>query len=319
MREMILNHASLASAAQDEVPAWLVDMAHGMAALVRTRVASNSLRAYRSVHDIRFPDGRSLFEAYRELGQRGSRDESVFLMSLTEKAPLLSGVATEIRDRFLACEATACEAKTLPPPDGDPLVLCAVTDAVAVGLPSEPVWDRDRVTVSFQKLLPNETFAQADEDIDQLTRSAHGAPIANRHVRRLRSRIETAADLWSGRAEAFPHLRFGPDVEDQLGRLNPGWLTTVVNRLADLDEAASAWRSAGGPAPPWTCKVTPESDSVMNEGRLREARRFRSARGERVLFEWHARFGKGERIHLRFDASARTVEIGYVGVKLPPR
>ena len=319
MREMILNHASLASAAQDEVPAWLVDMAHGMAALVRTRVASNSLRAYRSVHDIRFPDGRSLFEAYRELGRRGSRDESVFLMSLTEKAPLLSGVATEIRDRFLACEATACEAKTLPPEEGAPLVLCAVTDAVAVGFPSEPVWDRDRVTVSSRSFLPNETFAQADEDIDQLTRSAHGAPITNRHVRRLRSRIEIAADLWSGRAEAFPHLTFGPDVEDQLGRLNPGWLTTVVNRLADLDEAASAWRSTGGPAPPWTCKVTPESDSVMNEGRLREARRFRSARGERVLFEWHARFGKGERIHLRFDASARTVEIGYVGVKLPPR
>lgn len=318
MREMILNHASLASAAQDEVPAWLVDMASGMATLVRTRVASKSLRACRSVHDIRFPDGRSLFEAYRELGRRGSRDESVFLMSLTEKAPLLSGIGPEVKDRFLACEAMACEAKTLPPEEGAPLVLCAVTDAVAVGLPSEPVWDRDRVTVSFQKLLPNETFTQADEDIDQLARSAHGVPIANRHLQRLRSRIKTPADLWSGRAEAFPHLKFGPDVEDQLGSLNPGELKTVVNRLAKLDEAASAWRSTGGPAPLWTCKVTPESDSVMNSERLREARRFRSTRGERLLFEWHARLGNDKRIHLRFDAGARTVEIGYVGVHLPP-
>ena len=318
MREMILNHASLTSAGRDEVPAWLVDMASGMAALVRTRVASKNLRACRSVHDIRFPDGRSLFEAYRELGRRGSRDESVFLMSLTEKVPLLSGVGPEVKDRFLACEATACEAKTLPPEEGAPLVLCAVTDAVAVGLPSEPIWDRDRVTVSFQKLLPDETFAQADEDIDQLARSAHAVPIANRHLQRLRSRIKTPADLWTERAAAFPHLTFGPDVEGQLGKLQAGWLTTIVNRLADLDEAASAWKEAGGPAPPWTCKVTPESESVMNSERLREARRFRSVRGERRLFEWHARFGDGGRIHLRFDAGPRTVEIGYVGVHLPP-
>ena len=317
MREMILNHASLASVAQDEVPAWLVDMASGMAALVRTRVASKGLRAYRSVHDIRFPDGRSLFEAYRELGRRGSRDESVFLMSLTEKAPLLSGVATEIRDRFLACEATACEAKTLPPEEGAPLVLCAVTDAVAVGFPSEPVWDRDRITVAFRELLPNETFGEADEAIDQLTRTAHAGPIADRHARRARSRIEAPADLWSERAEAFPHLTFGPDVEDQLGRLNPGWLTTVVNRLADLDEAASAWKEAGGPAPSWTCKVTSESERLMNNRKLREARRFRSVSGEPLLFEWHARYGDGGRIHLRFDAVARTVEIGYVGGHLP--
>ena len=316
MREMILNHASLALAGRDEVPAWLVDMASGMAALVRTRVASKSLRACRSVHDIRFPDGRSLFEAYRELGRRGSRDESVFLMSLTEKAPLLSGVGSEVRDKFLSCEATACEARTLPSAEGDPLVLCAVTAGVAVGFPSEPVWDRDRITVTFRELLPNDTFEEANEAVDQLTRTVHAGPIADRNVRCLRLRIGTLADLWRERAAAFPHLTFGPDVEGQLGKL-PGWLTTIVNRLADLDEAASAWRSVGGAAPPWTCKVTPESESVMNSERLREARRFRSVCGERLLFEWHARFGSGGRIHLRFDAGARIIEIGYIGVHLP--
>ena len=317
MREMILNHASLASAGRDEIPAWLVDMASGMAALVRTRVASKSLRACRSVHDIRFPDGRSLFEAYRELGRRGSRDESVFLMSLTEKVPLLSGVGSEVRDKFLSCEATACEARTLPSAKGDPLVLCAVTAGVAVGFPSEPVWDRDRITVTFRELLPNDTFEEANEAVDQLTRIVHAGPIADRHARRARNQIKVPADVWSERAAAFPHLSFGSDVEGQLGRLNPGWLTTIVNRLADLDEAASAWRSAGGAAPSWTCEVTPESKSVMNNRKLREARRFRSVRGERLLFEWHAHFGSGGRIHLRFDAGTRTVEIGYIGVHLP--
>ena len=66
-------------------------------------------------------------------------------------------------------------------------------------------------------------------------------------------------------------------------------------------------------------KVTPESQSVRDykKGKLLEARRFRAASGERVLFEWHARFGGGARIHLRFDARVREIEIGYVGVHLP--
>ena len=318
MCEMILNHASLASAARQEVPAWLEDLASGMARLVDTGVVSATLRTHRSVCEIPCPDdGSTLFEAYRELGRRGRRDESVFLMRLSAKVPLQSGIDPEVRDRFLGCEATACEARTLPPEDGAPLVLCAIADGIAVGFPSEPVWDRDRITVAFRELLQNGSFADAAEEIDQLTRSAHAGPITDRHVRRRRSRIKVPADLWSERAAAFPHLTFGPDVEGQLGKLQAGWLTTIVNRLADLDGAASAWKEAGGPAPPWTCKVTPESESVMNSERLREARRFRSVRGERLLFEWHARFGDGGRIHLRFDARAREVEIGYIGVHLP--
>ena len=317
MREMILNHASLASAARQDVPAWLADMASGMAALVNDRVVPATLRACRSVYEIRFLDGRTLFDAYRDLPVRGARDEYLFLLRLSTKAPLLDSVAPEVEDRFRACEAMACEAKALPQEEGEPLMLCAVTDGVAVGLPSEPIWDRDRITVSFQELLPNGALEEADEAIDQLTRTAHAGPIADRHVRRRRGRIETPVDLWNARAEAFPHLTFGPDIEDQLGRLNPGLLTTVVNRLAELDEAASTWKEAGGPVPPWTCKVTTESESVMNSKRLREARRFRSVRGERPLFEWHARFGAGGRIHLRFDASTREMEVGYVGGHLP--
>ena len=318
MREMILNHASLASAARQEVPARLADMASGMAALVRAGVAQAILRACQSTHEIRLQDGRSLFDAYRELPARGARDEYLFLLRLSTKAPLLDDVELNVEDRFLACEATASGARTLASKDGAPLVLCAITGGVAVGFPSEPVWDRDRITVAFRELLPDDTFEEADEEIDHLARAAHASPITDRHLRRLRSRIETPADIWNQRAAAFPHLTFGPDVKEQLGRLNAGWLTTVVNRLADLDATAAAWgEAAGGAAPPWTCKVTPESDSVMNDERLRERRRFRSVGGARDLFEWHARFGSGGRIHLRFEARERTVEIGYVGRHLP--
>ena len=63
--------------------------------------------------------------------------------------------------------------------------------------------------------------------------------------------------------------------------------------------------------------MTPESARVMQNPALREARCFRSGRGTMVLFEWHARFGSGARIHLRFDARTREIEIGYIGVHLP--
>ena len=315
MREMILNHASLADAGRYEALPWLVDMASGMAVLVRDGVAQKSLRTCRSVHEIRLPDELSLFCAYQELRRRGNREESAFLMSLTEKTPLLSGVEPEVADRFLACEAAACEAKTLPSPDGDPLVLCAVMNGVAVGFPSEPVWDRDRVSVIFHEMLRNGEIESAAEDVDNLARPAHAGSIADRHRERLRLEFGSPADLWTRREQLFPHLTFGPDVEEQLGKVNV--LSTVVNRLADLDAAAADWEGAGGAAPQWTCKVTPESETVKNDVKLREARRFRSSRGDRALFMWHARFGDSGRIHLRFDARERTVEIGYVGGHLP--
>lgn len=315
MREMILNHASLASAGRREATAWLADMATGMASLVRDGVAPAMLRMVRSAYEIRCPGDRSLYEAYQELRRTGARDAYLFLVRLTTKAPLLSDVDPDVKDRFLACEATACEAKTLLPEDGAPLVLCAIADGIAVGFPSEPIWDRVRLTVAFQELLTDATLERAEETIDNLARPTHAAPIAVRHRKRVRLECRNAADVWSRRGQLFPHLTFGPDVEDQLAKLNV--LSTVVNRLADLDASAAAWRKAGGAAPAWTCRVTDESKSVKEEPGLREARRFQSIHGGRVLFTWHARFGSSGRIHLRFDAGARQVEIGHVGGHLP--
>ena len=312
MREMILNHASLTPAAWRDALGFLSDLADGMAGLVRGGAARSTLRMSRSLHEIYWSDRGSLFDAFLQIGREGARDRSLFLMKLSEKAPLLSDLGPHVADRFRMCGT-----RTLPTDAGAPLVLCVITDAIAVSFPSEPAWDRDRLAVDFEELLPNGTIEGAREGIDNLARSAHARLIVDRHVKRLRRHCSDAADLWERRRQMFPHLAFGQDVGDHLVRLNAGWLSTLVNRLGDLDDAAAAWADAGGDAPPWTCKVTPESTSVMNNERLREARRFRSVRGELLLFEWHARFGSGARIHLRFDARTRQIEIGYIGVHLP--
>ncbi len=104
-------------------------------------------------------------------------------------------------------------------------------------------------------------------------------------------------------------------MEANLERLDAGLLSVVLKRLGQLEEAASHW--VEGAAPAWPCKVTPESESTMSNPKYRRARSFKSASGGREIFEWHARFGDSGRIHLRFEARERIVEIGYIGMHLP--
>ena len=245
----------------------------------------------------------SLFEAFLSLRRAGAVEEFRFFMSLTAKTPILAGVGEDVESRFLACEETA-----LSEEDGKPLLLCALTDWIAVGFPKAP-WDCDLVTVRFDELLPNEETVSVEEKVDNLTRAQHSTVIRERHVAKVQTGLELTT-LWERREDAFPSLTFGPDVETQIGNLQSAHGYTIINRLTELHAAAETWQGTGTAMPNWICKVTPESARVHDNPRLREARRFRSASGTHELFIWHARFGSNGRIHLRFDAESYDVEIG---------
>ena len=301
-----MHHASVRAPDRGTAVRWLQDVSTGMAELVRNKVAQSSLRMPRPLQEVDCLPGYSLFDAYQDVRRDGERETYLFLMGLSAKVPLLSEVRVDVKDRFLACEA-----QHLPPEDGEPLVFCAITDGIAVGFPSEPAWDGDRLSVSFNELLPDGRLEACSETIDNLTRSVHARPICACHrVSVLQG--QSPAGRWERRDDVFPHLTFGPDVKPP-----PEFLGVVVKRLAELDESAAEWHTVGGAAPRWKSKVTPESDRLMKDKKLREARRFRSRRGTHELFEWHARVGSGMRIHLRFDADTKEVEIGYVGPHLP--
>ena len=213
-------------------------------------------------------------------------------------------------DRFLMCDE-----QPLPASGGEPLVLCAIADWIAIGFPSAPIWDRDRITVRFYELLPDGTIGEASEEIDQLTRSVHAGPICDRHRERLLAGSDPVT-LWENREAVFPHLVLGPDVEGNL-KNQARLFSTIVGKLKDLDRSSREWRDVDGPAPPWKTKVTPESTEKMKKRSFREARTFRSHRSTREIFQWHARFGDSGRIHLRFDAASKEVEVGYIGPHLP--
>ena len=312
MREMVLNHASLSAPAGNRglVVDWLKGMVAGMAQIVRDGVAQTSLRMRWSLHDTHCFPCHSLFDAYQDLRRAGAREEYQFLIRLVTKIPLLAQVEHGIKDRFRACEE-----RTLPSPQGEPLVLCAIADGIAVGFPSDPIWDRDRLTVNFDELLPDETITEVSEQIDNLARAVHARTICDRHRIRFRA-VNSPGELWLNRDVAFRYLIFGPDVKKNLER-SAKVLPTIIGKLTDLDKSVEEWRSAGGPAPPWKTKVTRESSRVRDDPALLKTRRFPSQSGLQELFEWHARYGDGGRIHLRFDAKSREVEIGYIGPHLP--
>ena len=303
MREMVLNHASLTSPDRHTALCWLKDLAIGMTQL--RRIAQSSLRTHLPIHEIRILSDFSLFDAYIALKKTGARDESVFLMRLSTRYPLLSEVESEVRARFLACEG-----RRIPLEDCEPLILCAIANWIAIGFPSDFIWDKDQLTVSFDELLPDGSFQETSETIDNLARSTHANSICDRH-RAAFLEYQDSSVAWGQRDKAFPNLFFGPDVEPP-----PEILGVAIRRLSEIDKSAAEWRNVGGPAPPWTCRVTPESESVRNNATLLNERRFRSRHGTRELFEWHARVGSGFRIHLRFDAETQEVEIGYIGPHL---
>ena len=314
MREMILNHASVAAFHSDRVRAseCLRDVVGGMRQLVVRGVVGATLRTARYWTDVWCEQGHySLGDVLREL-QRQHREEHSYFVRLATKSPFLAEIDQGTRDR-----SALCEERTLSEEEGQPLILSVLLDGVLIGFPSEVRWDCDHFDVEFFELLPDETFSSNSEEVDQLTRFVHADPICARH----RSRIEAEVGndprrLWENRQDIFSHLQFGPDVEQNLVD-EANHLPVIVKKLKSLDQAGKEWTEIGGAAPPWKTKVTLESTRVMSDQTLRNRRYFRSSSGSQELFQRHARFGGGGRIHLRLINETRIIEIGYIGPHLP--
>ena len=305
MREMVLNHASLAADSRSAAVAALKGVISGMAALVNCGTAGLILRSAQHSTQTLCAPGFSLFDALQDLRRTGAREESAFFKKLETKFPLVSDLGTE--HKFLGCQT-----RDIPPDDGAPLLLCALDDSVAVGFPTHTDWRRDRITVRFEELLCDGTFSDKCKDIDHLSKADHAESICCRHRAKLRAGLRSGEELWRRRRELFPNLTFGLDVRKHVTAVP--YFRTLIKRLSELDAAAASWTD--DPAQPWTYNVTDESDTVKQHPRLRAARRFRSSSGAYEYFFWHARCGDG-RIHLRFDAATREVEIGYIGRHLP--
>jgi len=304
---MVFNHATVALADPQLANQYLVDLATGMATLIRERVTSKHLRMAASLWEIQLATGESLGNVVQTL-RRTDRDTHIFLMGLAQKVPIQIDLTPSAKSRLLACESIH-----LSDSDAQPLLLCAINHWIAVGLPSSSAWDQDLIHIEFEELDDTGEIERDAAFVDSLSRASHAPLIIDRHRRLLRVENDPKI-VWARRAQLFPSLQFGEEVEVHLMK-NSNLIGNIVRKLVELDRSAHEWDE--GPSPAWRTKVTPESESTMSMPKLRNARRFRSAAGFAQLYEWHARVGSGIRIHLRVEPREQKVEVGYIGPHLP--
>lgn len=229
MREMVLNHASVASPSRQDALDWLKDMAVGMSALVLERVTDRTLRMSKNLCEISCVDGWSLRDALQELQRSGAREEYQFLARLSLKHSLTAEIGDDVEDRFLRCEA-----RDLPTEDGAPLLMCVIANGVSVSFPSDTVWDSDEVTVRFYELLPDATIDEASETIDNLAKATHAQSIIARHKEAAISSADMET-LWNKREEIFANLAFHPNVKRRLEDLSPKALDVVAKAFYKME------------------------------------------------------------------------------------
>ena len=308
---MVLNHASALNVGveQSQVVEWLQDIAVGMAKLVNGGIVGKTLRMEKAFPEIECLPDFSLYCALQSLRASGHRDEYIFIQRLTNKLPLLGDLEKHQTDRFLGCEDL-----TFSDMDGTPLLLCAITNWVAISMPSKPYWKKDKIKIQFKEILPNEQTEITFEDVDQLSGRNQAKAICMRYWDSLRAGTDPR-EIWEKRHSIFPNLDLAPGVENDLVQC-ANVIGTVVGKLSALDNSAKLWDRDRGPRPIWQTMVSPESVERMRNEQFRNSRTFRSHDGTQKLFEWHARFGNSGRIHLRFDTNSFKVEIGYIGPHL---
>lgn len=185
-------------------------------------------------------------------------------------------------------------------------VLCAITGSTLASLPRDDDWKHGQLGF---------TTAGTEHKIDHVSLPEHASAIIARRIEEAKSEI-TARSFWTLKDKAFPHLRFGLDVERQIKRFSAHIFPLAVQRLANLNRRALAWKSsADGAFPDGSPDITPEtSDTMKNYGHYRN---YKGDDGKNRCFEDHQWIDSSHRLHLIKHEDDRTVEIGYIGRHLP--
>lgn len=312
MREMIFNEASLASSTWTVglAKTALVDVANGMIALIQKMGLGQRLRMQHETTEVNVVDNETLYSLLVTLVQDPkTKAEARFWMGLATKTPLLRDLPADIKDRFLGCEPAMPDMS-----NADALVLCAIQSAIAISLPTDAAWGRDQLKIHFKEILLDGSEEDVCEIIDNLAGTKQADEIIARYKAQAFHQL-TSATFWEKRAEIFPSLLFGLDVERQIANIGANQFATIMGCLHDLNISAKNWTKDAKLE--WTRKVTAESKSVMDQSKLVDARKFKNRHDVTQLYEWHARYGSSGRIHLFADLENYTIEIGYIGQHLP--
>ncbi|SEC39052.1 hypothetical protein [Rhodobacter sp. 24-YEA-8] len=125
--------------------------------------------------------------------------------------------------------------------------------------------------------------------------------------------VRDGEELWTRRAEIFPHLLFLPRTEPHLRAFKAGEirLASAQHALMDLEIAAARWNTNDAAMPTFLTKTSPEGETRSN------LFNFKDLSGVQRCFDWHSRYTPGAgRVHFWCDRSSGRLTIAHVGEKV---
>lgn len=191
-------------------------------------------------------------------------------------------------------------------------------DNYVVSLLSDDLWENEYIYGEYCSIV-NDTYYESEVGVQNCSKEEHVNKLMLYQRRRDKLLISSGAELWNKREELFPHLSFCESVKKQLEEARVTMqIQTVINRIQILEDYFSTYdgkfdKDKVG----YGCRY--ESDSVQQDERLSNMRKFRTPYGEEVFFYWHISFPGNYpgRIHFLPDAEHKRGIIGYVGKHLP--
>jgi len=310
MRDLVFNDACL------DVP--FATVGHAVAAtsrcikgiknLIADDVVRRAIRLPGNAHDIKLGNQFSLFDVVVAiLKQPELKDHGSLFLSLLQLTPIDVGVSDETINQMLAC-------KIQDKPNWWGLLLCALSNGVAVSIDPNDAWDFNTIELSLQYFDASGSSVTKKETIDHLSKEGHAAPIVQRHKKKLGKALKQD-QFWDQKDHLFPSLLFGLDVRDHIKGLGPEPFSAAIDRLFELDASSNRWNKAREAKPKYASKVSGESRKTMQQ--YGEFRIFRNSEGKNSTFELHARIADGHRIHIIEHEVRRQIEVGYIGHHLP--
>ena len=282
------------------------DMLEAVAALAGGRAANLTAVDSFDLYGMRLTTDYDLTGWLRD--RAVDRDLRNFFWTISTKLDDLD-IGEAVRDRFYLSEFHVGNR------NAPGLGLAFLLGTVAVSLPSEERWRRVRIRLRYTWLENDGTERRRDVVAINVADGGHAASAIDETSKQARVALTASPALLADRKRAcFPHLDFGPDVDDQLARVPVEMLHRIIAKLIVLDDVVRRWRRDAAESPVLP-KIHSESEPTMQQ--YGDRRVFRSASGASETFRLHAMVGDRYRIHLRIDRRDRSVEIGYVGEHLP--
>lgn len=189
-----------------------------------------------------------------------------------------------------------------------------INDSFMVSLCLNDIWEKENVEAGFFSLEDQSTEEISIRNVyekEQLYKS----PVSDILKASGDIRIYTYKDLWKRRKDLFPHLRFCPSVEKNLEKLETGYVSQVVKKLAELERYSC---DHGGEKfrPELLSKTTPETESTLSK--YESEHTFEDEEHQRYIVSWHMRFtGIEGRIFFVPQYKENLILVCYIGGKLP--